>query len=156
VGIFKILMDMTDLKDIDILTLLPQRLPFIVVDRLIYFDMNRVETQLMVREDNLFCEDGVLIESGIVENIAQTCAARMGYINTYISQESVKLGYLGSIRNLEILTLPKVGQIVQTRVDVVEEVFQLTLVKAVVKVGDAIVAKCEMKISITNIDKVEE
>jgi 3-hydroxymyristoyl/3-hydroxydecanoyl-(acyl carrier protein) dehydratase len=66
------------LTDISILDLLPQRPPFIMVDQLTHFDMKSAETVFTVCEDNLFCVDGVMEEAGLVENIAQTCAARTG------------------------------------------------------------------------------
>jgi 3-hydroxymyristoyl/3-hydroxydecanoyl-(acyl carrier protein) dehydratase len=66
------------LTEINILDLLPQRPPFIMIDKLTHFDLKSAETVFTVCEDNLFCVDGVMEEAGIVENIAQTCAARTG------------------------------------------------------------------------------
>ena len=68
-------------EDIDIHTLLPQQEPFVLIDRLVHFDEERTTTLFTVREDHLFYEDGHLNACALVENIAQTCAARMGYIN---------------------------------------------------------------------------
>jgi predicted hotdog family 3-hydroxylacyl-ACP dehydratase len=141
------------ITDIDILTLLPQRPPFVMVDKLTNFSMDKVETSFTICENNLFCENGFFSETGIIENIAQTCAARMGYINAHIHHEHVKIGYIGSIRNLEIFSLPRIGSILHTSVEVIEEVFQMTLIKAVVKSNDEVLASGEMKISVTNIDK---
>ena len=52
-----------------------------MIDRMTRFDWTSNTTELTVREDNLFYEDGRLTSSGLIENIAQTCAARIGYIN---------------------------------------------------------------------------
>ena len=94
-------MTKTQLETIDVLTLLPQRPPFVMIDRLIHFDEVVTTTQLEVRPDNLFMEaDGLLNNCALVENIAQTCAARMGYINQYIYKERVRLGFIGSIKKL--------------------------------------------------------
>jgi len=65
--------------DISVLDLLPQRPPFIMVDKLTYFDAKSAKTIFTVCEDNMFCFDGRMEESGLVENIAQTCAARTGF-----------------------------------------------------------------------------
>ena len=94
---------MVDVKTLDINELLPQRSPMVMIDRLVQCDMVITTTQLEVKEDNIFFEDGRLTPSGLIENIAQTCAARMGYINKYLLGDKVKLGFIGSIRNLEIL-----------------------------------------------------
>ena len=73
-----------DLEQIDIHELLPQREPFVMVDKLVYFDEKTTTTSFLVREDNLFVENGRLNACALAENIAQTCAARLGYVNKYI------------------------------------------------------------------------
>lgn len=138
-----------DIKDIDILTLIPQRRPFVMVDRLLSFDETESSTDFVVREDNIFCKDGLFLETGIMENIAQTCAARIGYINI-TNNESVKIGVIGSIKDLIITKLPKVGSRLLTKVKVLSEVFAITLVEAEVFDNDELVARCEMKISLTD------
>ena len=142
-----------NLETIDVLTLLPQRPPFVMIDRLTHFDEVVTTTQLTVRPDNLFIEDGgVLNPCALVENIAQTCAARMGYINQYIYKERVRLGFIGSIRNLQILRPVHVGETLTTSIEVVEEVMQLTLVNAKVMAGDEAVVTAEMKIALSDIE----
>jgi predicted hotdog family 3-hydroxylacyl-ACP dehydratase len=138
--------------EIDITTLLPQRRPFIMIDRLLDCDTERVQTCLEIRKENIFCDGNYLSESGLVENIAQTCAARMGYINIYICNDTVKLGLVGAIRNMEIYRLPCIGEVITTQVTVREEVFRMTLADATVTVGNEQIARSEMKISITNIE----
>ena len=141
-----------EFEKINILDLLPQQLPFIMVDRLTYCDHETTITALTVREDNIFVANNVLTEAGVMENIAQTCAARMGYVNKYIHSDKVKLGFIGSIRNLVIAELPKAGDELKTTIDVVSEVFSITLVNAKVEVKEKIIASCEMKISLSDID----
>ena len=65
--------------DINVLDLLPQRPPFIMVDKLTHFEPKSAKTVFTVRADNMFCIDGVMEESGFVENIAQTCAVYTGF-----------------------------------------------------------------------------
>lgn len=138
-----------EIKDIDILTLIPQRRPFVMIDRLLSFDEIESSTDFVIKEDNIFCKDGLFLETGIMENIAQTCAARIGYININ-NNESVKIGVIGSIKDLIITKLPKVGTTLVTKVKVLSEVFAITLVEAEVYDNDELIAKCEMKISLTD------
>jgi len=140
---------MMEIKDIDILTLIPQRRPFVMVDRILSFDETESSTDFVIKEDNIFCKDGLFLETGIMENIAQTCAARIGYININ-NNESVKIGVIGSIKDLIITKLPKVGTTLVTKVKVLSEVFAITLVEAEVYDNDELIAKCEMKISLTD------
>lgn len=143
------------LSKINILDLLPQQPPFVMVDALVNVDKRITCTRLKVRENNIFVEDGVLTESGVTENIAQSCAARMGYISKFgvVGEESeVKIGFVGSIKDLVFENLPKVGEELHTTVEMINEVFNITLVTAKVEVGSKLIASCEMKISLTDMD----
>lgn len=137
---------------IDIHELLPQQEPFVMVDNLTHFDMEKTVTRTEVNESNIFVEKGVFTPSGIIENIAQTCAARIGYINKYILKKGIQLGFIGAIRNLNLYRLPEVGETVETTIITVQEIFGMTLVTAQVKVGDELIADSEMKISISRIE----
>jgi predicted hotdog family 3-hydroxylacyl-ACP dehydratase len=127
-----------------------------MIDALLHVDERTTRTSLRVRDDNIFFEDGRLTESGVIENIAQTCAARMGYINKYMYNDTVKLGFIGSIRNMEIVRLPAAGETLVTQITVLEEIFKMTLVSATVCAGDDPIATSEMKISITDIERQEK
>ncbi|MDR2495826.1 MAG: hypothetical protein LBD21_01705 [Tannerellaceae bacterium] len=143
---------MRSAKDINVLDLLPQRPPFVMLDRMRSSDRAATLTSLLVRSDNFFHEDGKLSEAGLLENMAQTCAARMGYISLELEGGSVKLGFIGAMRNMNILRLPEVGEEILTEATVLEEVFRMTLVnmKVTTATGE-IIAEGEMKISLTDI-----
>ena len=141
-----------EFESIDILKLLPQQPPFVMVDKLLHFDPQVTITGLRIEKDNIFVENGIFTPSGLIENIAQTCAARMGYINQFIYKDNVKLGFIGSVRNLEIARCPKTGEVLTTSIKIMEEVFQMTLVEAEVKVGEEIIVTSEMKIALSDID----
>ena len=136
------------LRDIDIHELLPQQEPFVMVSRLVHFDDVRTICEMDIQADNIFVEDGHLNASGMIENIAQTCAARIGYVNKYILKKAVQIGFIGAIRNLEVTDLPEVGQQITTIVDVIEEVFGMTLASAVIKQSNRTLATTEMKIAV--------
>ena len=131
--------------------LIPQRPPFVMIDKLLSFDMTVTVTQLEIRADNVFCKDGRLSAEGLMENIAQTCAARMGYINL-TKNEAVKIGVIGAVNNFEVFRTPKVGEVIVTTIEVIEEMFQITMVKAYIKCGDETIAQANMKIALMDID----
>jgi 3-hydroxymyristoyl/3-hydroxydecanoyl-(acyl carrier protein) dehydratase len=139
-----------EFEKINILELLPQQPPFVMVDTLLFCDHETTKTALTVRKDNIFFDNGVLSESGVIENIAQTCAARMGFINKYLCNDTVKIGFIGSIKDLTFNELPKTGDQLTTSIETVSEVFAITLVNAKVEVDGKLIASCEMKISITD------
>lgn len=138
---------MNEFEKIDVHTLLPQQEPFVMIDRLIHYDPVRTVTTLQVRADNIFADDGHLSVAGLNENIAQTCAARMGY-RSLSSGERVKIGLIGAITNFSVMRTPLVGEVLTTTIDVIQEVFQVTLVHATVTVGNEVIAETDLKIAL--------
>lgn len=145
----------TDLKNIPITTLIPQRPPFVMVDRLESCDITDAVTVLCIREDNLFLEDRGLSAAGMIENMAQSCAARMGCVNM-MRGESVKIGFIGDIRNCTIIRQPRQGETLHTHVHIIEDVFHLTLADVTVKVKDETVATARMKIALTDTEPKDQ
>ena len=139
-----------NVSEVDILELIPQRPPFIMVDRLLHFDRIVTTAEFAVREDNIFLEGDELQSEGLVENIAQTCAARIGYVNL-MNKESVRLGFIGAVRNLSILGTPKIGETIETTITVKEEIFQMTLVDAEIRLNGSVIVNAEMKIALSDI-----
>ena len=139
---------MNDFEQIDVTTLLPQQPPFVLIDHLLHFDEEVTITSLLVREGDMFVENSRLDPCAYVENIAQTCAARLGYINKYIYHRDVCIGFIGAVKNLNVIRPALVGETLTTTINVREEVMQLTLVDATVKVGEETVCTAEMKIAI--------
>jgi len=84
-----------------------------------------------------------------IENIAQTVAAGAGYMAKQ-NGKPVAVGYIGAVKNLEIFALPKVGDVINTKVTVVNQVFDVTIVNGDVECKGIKLAKCEMKIFVKN------
>lgn len=135
-------------EEINILELLPQREPFIAVGSLLHFDMETTITLTKITAESLFVSHGELSSSGVIENIAQTCATRIGYINKYILKKGIQIGFIGAIKNLKIFRLPEIGETIVTKINVVEEIFGMILVNAVIKSGEETITEAEMKIAI--------
>ena len=142
------------LTDIDLLVLIPQRAPLIMVDKLIYYDPQMAKTLFTVRGDNIFCTaDGRMEESGLIEVIAQTCAARTGYQEKTEEKRSgiIKIGFIGMIKTMEIFRNPVVGEQLETTAVVVENFFNTSLVETKVEIAGETIATCEMKIFLTDV-----
>lgn len=135
------------LTEIPVTELLPQRPPFVMIDCLTGFSETTTETCLTVRDDNVLVQDGRLSVYGLVENIAQTCAARLGYAS-YILHKPVRIGFIGAVRGCKIKRLPLVGETLETRIEVKEEIFGLTLVDAAVRLDGETIAETQMKIAL--------
>ncbi|MFN8242426.1 MAG: 3-hydroxyacyl-ACP dehydratase [Ferruginibacter sp.] len=134
---------------IDILTLIPQRPPFVMVDTLLASGEQSARTGFTVRADNILVENGRLLEAGLTENIAQTAAARSGYQALQSGQPS-PVGYIGAIKNLEITERPAVGDVLMTEIIIENQVFDITLISGKVYRNEQLLAQCQMKIFINN------
>jgi predicted hotdog family 3-hydroxylacyl-ACP dehydratase len=130
-----------------ITTLIPQRAPFVMLDKLLHSDETTTQSTFLIRPDNIFVEEGVLKEPGLVENIAQTVAASAGYQAT-LENRPVAIGYIGSVKNLEVFFLPKTGEQIVTAITVENQIFNVTMVTGKITCNDKLAAQCQMKIFI--------
>ena len=136
---------MSPFDEIAIDGILPQREPFVFVDRLVHYDDRETVTSFTVPAEHLLVEDGHLTASGILENMAQSSAARIGYLCKYILHVPVRIGYIGAIRKFRVHRLPSVGETLTTTILFREDVFGITLADAVVRVGEEIIAEASLK-----------
>lgn len=137
-----------ELRGIDVHTLLPQQEPFVMVGSLTQFDGTTTATETLVRPDNLFVDDGALRTTGMIENIAQTCAARIGYYNKYILKAGVQIGVIGAVRKMKVSGHPHVGQQFRTNVTVVEELLGMTLANAEITCEGKTLATAQIKLAV--------
>ena len=118
-----------------------------MVDRLTDYSETQTTCSLTIRPDNVFCENGEFASAGLIEHIAQTCAARLGYYNIYVLKTGVRLGFIGEVKNLNIVRLPREGEQIETTITIMQEIFDVTLVSAEVRVGDEVIATTNLKIA---------
>jgi len=131
-------------------SLIPQRPPFVMIDQLLSCSDTKTSTGFTVREDNIFVENGKFKEPGLTENIAQTAAARAGYISKTANMP-VRVGYIGAVNNLEIYLLPKTGDQLITEITIENQIFDVTLISGKIVCNGKTVAQCNMKIFINQI-----
>ena len=136
---------MTDVYSI--LSLIPQKPPFVMVDELLFSDDNITRTSFKIVPGNVFVINGEFSEAGLMENMAQTAAAGSGNM-ARIENRPVVTGYIGQVKNLEIFDLPKVGDELLTEVKIEVQVFDAGIVSGKVWCNEVLIAQCEMKIFI--------
>jgi predicted hotdog family 3-hydroxylacyl-ACP dehydratase len=129
-------------------SLIPQRAPMVMLDAFFEGSDTEASTGLTVREDHLFCVNGLLTESGLIEHIAQSASALAGY-QAYCRGENAPVGYIGEIKKCRIFRLPAVGEQLRTSVRILSEVSHISLLSAEIKSGNEPIAACQMKISMS-------
>lgn len=130
---------------INILDLIPQRAPIVMVDKFLGFDGNVSKTSFAILDNNIFVHEGIFSECGLIEHIAQSAAARVGYL-FHSKEQPIPIGYIGSVNKFELLDNPKVGDTISTTIEVIQEVFNITLIQATCHIDTKEIASCRMKI----------
>ena len=136
-------------QDVDIRTLLPQRDPIVMVDRLSAADALTAETALTIQPDNLFVESGKFKSYAMVEVMAQTCAAHLGYVDKYIlGHNGLRIGYIGSVKKMQVESVPRVGEMLRTCIRILEDFGDMKMAAAECYIDDRRVASAELVITL--------
>ncbi|MEX1192652.1 MAG: hypothetical protein WEA99_11825 [Brumimicrobium sp.] len=124
--------------------LLPQKDPFVMVSFLYEFKETSISTGFEISKENLFVENNHFNESGLIENMAQSIALHTNY-NFFLQDKIAPEGYIGSVKNVKIHKLPKIGETIYTNVKVLQEFMGVTLVDAVIKCNEEVIITAQMK-----------
>lgn len=135
--------------NVNILDYIPQRPPFVMVDDIIECTPDFCETSFEIKPDNIFVQNGRFTEGGLVENMAQTCASRIGYMAVHYKHEDVRIGVIGAVKNCEILRLPNVGEKLSTKVvEAICDFNDMSVLKLETSCNNEVIASCEMKVAL--------
>lgn len=129
----------------DVESIIPQKSPMAMVDGLLEQREDLTISQLKILKENIFCENGFFTEAGLIENIAQTAALRNSY-ETKLENKESKIGYIGSLKRIKIYHLPKINSIIKTKITVLNNLMNVSIVKGEVFCDDELMAEGEMNI----------
>jgi hypothetical protein len=125
----------------------------VMVDSLLAHKGSKTLTGFSIEEGNIFVSGGVFSEAGIIENMAQSAALRIGWIamleNTTEGDFKPPIGVIGSVKNYKLYRLPIVNSKLETEIRVQTEIFNATMIKAMVTTDGDLLAEAELKIFIT-------
>lgn len=114
-------------KMADIKTLIPHREPMIMVDSLLDYDDETTTVGFTILKDNIFVSDNEFSETGLIEHMAQAAALYIGFKN-HIKNQSAKEGFIASIKKLNIKKLPKIDEVLTTKVSIIHEIMHMSTV----------------------------
>lgn len=137
-------------SEIDVLELLPQAPPFIFVHRILDFNIEDLSciTEFTVLDHTIFVKDGNFSESGILENIAQTCAVHIGFYNKYILKKKIQVGFIGAVKNLRIFDNIQINDTLTTKITILTEFGSMKIAEAKVFRDTQLLAEGELKIAL--------
>ena len=124
--------------------LIPQKFPFVMVDKVLEFGENFITSGFTIEESNIFTKETTFQEAGLIEHMAQSVALYTGY-QFYLKNEPAPTGYIGAIKSIEIFELPKVNDNLTTKVKVLHEFSGVTLVDISVLLNNVEIARGQMK-----------
>lgn len=130
----------------NITTYIPQRAPFIMIDELVTADESGFTSTFTITEDNLFLNNNVLSESALVENIAQTCAAGFGYVNSLKEDSEPQLGFIGAVSRLSVIDSTTLNTKLSTKVEILNTFDSIHLIQGTVFDNNRELITCQMKI----------
>ena len=130
-------------------SLIPQKKPFIMVDKLIFFSEDKVVSGLTVSDENIFSKNNTFTAPGVMEHMAQTVALFTGY-QYFLKNLPAPTGYIGAIKKVEIFQLPTMSDELVTSVKILHEIMGVTLVHIDTVCDGIVIAKSEMKTVIAN------
>lgn len=139
----------------EILELIPQRPPMVMIDTLLECEGTTTITELLIRNENVFLTDSGFSPSGMLEAMAQTAAVRTGWLlksQTGAESKHVPIGVIGSIKNFKLHFQPAAGSKITTTVRVEYEVLQATVVKARTESGGLLAAEADLQIFLPESD----
>ena len=145
--------DVINIAELETKDLLLQQPPFVMIDRMLMTDESRSVSQLTVRDNHMYyeAETATLSENALMENIAQTAAARLCYIAKYVLKKNVTLGFIGAIRNFQLYRKPELGETMTTTINIVCDAMSMLLVEADICVGDEKIVETEMKMTTSDL-----
>ena len=119
-----------------------------MVDGYFYEDELHCQSELTVEAGNMFLDaNGHMAEEGLLEHVAQTSAAHIGYLRKETGEE-VSLGYIGDIKRARFSNpMPTIGDTLHTCLTVMSQVGGITLVSAETSVNEHIILTCRMKLA---------
>jgi predicted hotdog family 3-hydroxylacyl-ACP dehydratase len=127
---------------------IPHRAPFVMIDNLVTATAERFESDFHIEPENVLVEDGFFQESGLLENIAQTCAASFGFLDSE-AETAPKIGFIGAITRVQVYELPPVGSTIFTVVTPSHQLGNIYLVQGESFLEGRILLGCEMKIVVS-------
>jgi len=125
--------------------LIPQKAPFQFIDSVVNYKENQITTNYCVASNNPLVDNGLLLESGFIENIAQSAAALEGCLAKNRDGE-IKIGFIGAVKKLEITSAIKVGDTLETKVTIINNAIGVNIAEGEIYNNNNLVAKCILNI----------
>ena len=127
-------------------TVIPQAEPFVMIDELLEAGPTLFKSSFTIAKDNIFLDGNTFSESGVIESVAQTCAAAFGYLSGSQKADDKPIGFIGAVSKLTVFENVLVHEKIETQIEVLNSFDKIQLVQGTVTKGNQTVLTCQMKI----------
>ena len=125
---------------------IPQRPPFVFVDTIEDVSEAHAVTRFLITADCPLVTNNILPLAGLMENAAQTCAVRAGWVQKQNGEE-VKKGFIGAVKEMTTYRFPKVGETLHTEANLIQEVMNISLIECTTRIDDELIATTTLKLA---------
>lgn len=136
-----------------------------MVDKLLTLNDDVTETEFLIKTGNVFLDNNFFQESGLIENIAQTCSIIVG--SSYFSNEggleennSDVIGFISTIKTIDIYELPALGDNIISKGILVSRFdsgsYSICTMKGEIRNLNKLILECKLNLFIKKIDNEEE
>lgn len=125
----------------------------LMVDSILEINKKEVVTQFQIQPENIFARENLFRESGLIENMAQTCSSIVG--QEIIEKEDYSgkiIGFITSIKTVKIYDLPKVEETIITKAKLVSQFENICNIACKTYIGENNIAEAEINLFIKEIE----
>ena len=137
--------------NINIQDYLPHREPMLMVDTILELCHEKVITTFKIQKNNIFLHHNQLQESGLVENMAQTCSSIVGQSFFENDNDTKIIGFITSIKKINIFSLPNLGTEIITKATLVSQYENICNVSCETFCNDELLGNAEINLFIQEI-----
>src|SRR5690606_10937439 len=126
----------------------------LMVDSILEINKKEVVTQFQIQPENIFARENLFRESGLIENMAQTCSSIVG--QEIIEKENYSgkiIGFITSIKTVKIHSLPKVEETIITKAKLVSQFENICNIECKTYIGEKIIGEAEINLFIKEMAK---
>ncbi|MCP4121054.1 MAG: hypothetical protein GY751_04820 [Bacteroidetes bacterium] len=125
--------------------LLPQQPPFVFISSILHWEDDAVTTSYLISDECVFLKESVFQPAGLVEFMAQSGAILVGCRHLDVD-DGPPIGYIASIRNLEICRLPTIGTELKCSIQVKNEILSSLIIESEVSDGSEAIASGRLQL----------
>lgn len=145
-------MELKDENLINIHNFLPHREPMLMTDYILELTQEKVITSFKIEQNNIFVINNEFVESGLIENLAQTCSSILG--QSFFQNPNVEtkvIGFITNIKKIEIFALPKVDDIIISKASLISQFDKICNIFCETFLNDELLIRAEINLFIQEV-----